>query len=71
MPVGIQTMTAEQEREWVERMRSGLGAFPSQAPKAKRVGSNPKPRSRRTELAEKYRRELHASLPMEVKKYLS
>ena len=71
MPVGIQTMTAEQEREWVERMRAGLGVFPSQAPKAKRVGSNPKPRSRRTELAEKYRRELHASLPMEVKKYLS
>jgi len=64
-------MTVEQEREWVERMRAGLGAFPSQAPKAKRVGSNPKPRSRRTELAEKYRRELHASLPVAVKKYLS
>jgi len=78
-------MSPEQEREWMERMRAGLGAFPSANPRTERGEStrkrrNPDVRStrrdagsnhHREELAEKYRRELHASLPMEVKKYLS
>ena len=85
MPVGTPTMSPEQEREWVERMRSGLGAFPSANPRTERGEStrkrrNPDVRStrrdagsnhRREELAEKYRRELHDSLPAAIKQYLS
>ena len=85
MPVGTPTMSPEQEQAWVERMRAGLGVFPSANPRTGRGEStrkrrNPEVRStrrdagsnhRKEELAAMYRRELHASLPVEVKKYLS
>ena len=78
-------MTPEQEAAWIERMKSGLGAFPSANPRTERGEStrkrrNPHVRSvsmdagdiqRREELAAQYKRELHASLPTRIKKYLS
>lgn len=79
MPVvGIPTLTPEEEAAWVRMMKANIPVFPSQTSKAKRrtratveqVESR-RASTDRENLVAMYRRELHASLPEEVKKYLN
>lgn len=78
MPVvGIPTMTPEEEAAWVRMMEASIPVFPSQTSKAKRpkratVKQVEARRATQTRenLVAMYRRELHASLPEEVKRWL-